>query len=208
MYNVFIFSVLFFMAQFYEPPHELFKEEEHALKRLMPGPRNWIKKDQILTLSTWGGYIRDPQSLQHVALASKYRLIVSERCFRNGEMAKEIRALHSRVDTHTFFSDGESRWINGGILGGLLQAKEKVKDRGACAGKKTIASDRNKRNSSGKKLLEKYNLKSSGTPISKKGSAASVTSPAGHIKDGADENYYRSKAPILKNGCKRSWKTL
>ena len=105
MYNVFVFSVLSFMAQFYEPLQELYKEEEYALKRLMPGPRNWIKKDLILTLSTWGGYIGDPQSLQHVALASKYRLIVSERCFRNGAMAKEIRALHSSVDTHTFLSD-------------------------------------------------------------------------------------------------------
>ena len=128
----------------------MYKEEECALKRLMPGPRKWIKKEQILTLSTRGGFIRDPQSLQHVALASKYRLIVSERCFRNGEMAKEIRALHSRVDTHTFFSDGESRWINGGILGGLLQANKKVKERGACTCEQTITSDRNKR-SSGKK---------------------------------------------------------
>jgi hypothetical protein len=59
------------------------------------------------------------------------------------------------VGSHTFFSDGESRRINGGILGGLLQANKKVKDKGACACKKTIAADRNKRKSTGKKLLEK-----------------------------------------------------
>ena len=127
------------------------KEEEHALRRLMPGPRNWIKKNQIMTLSTWGGYVRDPQSLQLVALAAKYRLIATERCFRSGEMVKEVRALHSRTDTHTFSSNGEDKWIDGGILGGLIQAKEKVKFKGAGACKKNIASDRNKRNSTGKK---------------------------------------------------------
>lgn len=94
------------MAQFYEPPLELYKEEENALKRLMPGPRKWIKKNQILTLTTWGGFIRDPQSLQHVELASKYRLIVQEKCFRNGDVFREIRALDSRVESHTFFRGG------------------------------------------------------------------------------------------------------
>jgi hypothetical protein len=115
MYNVFLFSVFSFKAQFYEPPQELMKEEEeHALRRLMLGPRNWIKKNQILTHSTWGGYVWDPQSLQLVALAAKYRLTVTERCLRNGDMAKEVRALHFRTDTHTFLSNGEDKWIDGG----------------------------------------------------------------------------------------------
>jgi hypothetical protein len=70
MYNAFVFSVLSFMAQFYEPTPEVLKEEELALRRLMPGPRKWITKDQMLTLSTWGGFIRDPQSLQNVALVA------------------------------------------------------------------------------------------------------------------------------------------
>jgi hypothetical protein len=65
MYNVSVFSVLSFMAQFYEPTLEVLKEKDAALKRLMPGPRKWITKNQLMTLSAWGGYIRDPSSIQN-----------------------------------------------------------------------------------------------------------------------------------------------
>ena len=83
MYNVFVFSVLSFMAQFYEPTPEVLKEEELALRRLMPGPRKWVTKEQILTMSVWGGYVRDPQSVHNVALAAKHRLMALEPCLRD-----------------------------------------------------------------------------------------------------------------------------
>ena len=51
-------------------------------------------------------------------------------------MVKEVRALHSRTETHTFLSNGEDEWIDGGILGALLQAKEKTSLRAQAPAKK------------------------------------------------------------------------
>ena len=62
----------------YEPTPEVLKKEELALRRLMSGPRKWITRGQILTLSAWSGFISGPQSLHNVALAAKHRLMVSE----------------------------------------------------------------------------------------------------------------------------------
>jgi hypothetical protein len=153
MYNVFVFSVLSFMAQFYEPTSEVLKEEGRALRRLMPGPKNWISKEQLLTLSTWagGGSIRDPSSIENVALAAKHRLVVSEPCFRDSDMIREINALKSRAETSTFLTFGESEWVNGGIVGGLLQANKEVIKKGASASARTIAEDRARKDGAAKK---------------------------------------------------------
>jgi hypothetical protein len=152
MYNVFVFSVLSFMAQFREPTPEVLKEVELALRRLMPGPRHWISKEQLLTLTTWGGYIKDPSSIDNVALAAKHRLVVTEPCFRDGNMVREINALKTRADTFTFLTHSESEWVNGGIVGGLLKADKEVARRGASASARTIAEDRARKHSTaGKK---------------------------------------------------------
>ena len=48
-----------------------------------------------------------------MTLTFKYCLILSEHSFRNGHTAKEIQALSSRVNSHTFFSDGEDMKSSG-----------------------------------------------------------------------------------------------
>ena len=72
-------SLLLEMVSYKDEDHEMppigkLKEEEIALRRLMPGPRSWMKKELILTVREWGGYIRNPQSLSTVSLAAKCRL--------------------------------------------------------------------------------------------------------------------------------------
>ena len=129
------------MPQFYEPTLEVLKGVGLAQRRLMPGPRKWITKDQILTLSAWGGFIWDLQSLHNAALAAEHRLVVSGTCFRDGSMMKEINAFKSRADTYTFLTHRESKWVDGGIIAGLTQADKEIKRRGANASAITIAAD-------------------------------------------------------------------
>ena len=56
-------------------------------------------------------------------------------------MIKQIKALQTRWDTETFFTHGESNWIDGGIIGSILQADRTVMSKGANASAKAVSND-------------------------------------------------------------------
>ena len=118
-----------------------------------------------------------------------------------------IRALDSRVGSHTFFSAGEERWMLRGILGGLLRANQVVKAKGACASKKNIAADRNNMKSKGKKTPGKVQSEVV-TNLKKQEGKRSLLDIASRVyKTWENGNYSRSRASTSKSGCKQYSKT-
>jgi hypothetical protein len=197
------------MAQFYEPTSEVLKEEGRALWRLMPGPKNWISKEQLLTLSTWGGYIRDPSSIENVTLAAKHRLVVSEPCFRDGSMIREINALKSRAETSTFLTFGESEWVNGGVVGGLLHANKEVIKKGASASARTIAEDRARKDGTAKKKKTQGKIQAETVKnlTKKQGNYSIYETTAKALKTWGGYQALVTKEPVFEKRVKKSWTT-
>jgi hypothetical protein len=155
----------------------------------------------------WGG-IGDPSSITNVALAAKHRLVVTEPCFRGGNMVREINALKTRSDIHTFLTHSESERVDGGIVGGLLQANKEVYRKGASASMKTIAEDRAKKHSRlarKRELKVKYRPKPSLTSRKTKAHYAATRPQKRRSRPGGSTKDWALKRRSSKRGSKRCY---
>ena len=56
IYNVYLSSILGFVAQFYPPTEEVIAAEQMALRRFLRGPGNWTNATELFHLDTWFGF--------------------------------------------------------------------------------------------------------------------------------------------------------
>eukprot|EP00972_Heterocapsa_arctica_P107251 15799321-Heterocapsa_arctica.AAC.1 len=78
-YNIFAVSVLSYLWQLCTPPPELLKAQDSLLRKLVPGPGDWIHKEDLFVLHSELGFPSQFESVRDKALAAKLRLVVKER---------------------------------------------------------------------------------------------------------------------------------
>jgi hypothetical protein len=78
IYNVYIASILGFVAQFYPPTKEVLEAESLSLRRFNRGPGNWCTTQELFNLDTWFGFRYRFTSVTTLALAAKARVIHCE----------------------------------------------------------------------------------------------------------------------------------
>jgi hypothetical protein len=79
VYNVYVSSILGFVAQFHAPSKEILDAENNALRCFVRGPGNWCTTAELFHLDTWLGFRYRFQSIQAVSLAARARLSHCER---------------------------------------------------------------------------------------------------------------------------------
>jgi hypothetical protein len=78
IYNVYIASILGFVAQFYPPTKDVLTAESLALRRFNRGPGSWCTIKELFHLDTWFGFRYRFTSVTTLALAAKSRVVHCE----------------------------------------------------------------------------------------------------------------------------------
>ena len=73
IYNIYVFSVLKFIVQFYAPTQEIRSLEKQSLARCLPGPTSWFCPRDAFKLKDWYGFRFQFNSIEHVSLAARMR---------------------------------------------------------------------------------------------------------------------------------------
>ena len=114
LYNVFVFSVLQFQCQFYNPTAEVLQEEQTALNKLLKGPASWIRTQDITNLKNHYGFANQPHSLKHTACAAKTRVAATELWLKeNSQAIEQVQRLGSWEGP---MSAKLVKWVRGGIF--------------------------------------------------------------------------------------------
>ena len=88
-YNTFCTTVLSYIGQLEHPPVDVYGREKQALRRMAPGPGNWITPQDCWHLKESYGLSKSFDSLELVAWAAKIRVIMVE--------GERVRKLAARV---------------------------------------------------------------------------------------------------------------
>ena len=111
-YNVFVFSVLSFVAQLEEPPPEAFESERRALARAAPGPHRWCALADLWNLDSGFGLGFSFRSLTCYAKASQMRVAIWESSAAGGLNLPDKIARVNRAWASTEFLGRRSRWAS------------------------------------------------------------------------------------------------
>jgi hypothetical protein len=100
-YNTFIVTTLEFVAQLEDITMKVTKAEEYAMRRLAPGPGNWITLKDLENLNCYGignGF----RLIEHSACAAKLRLLRELGLYRIREMNENLRIAQSNFLARPF----------------------------------------------------------------------------------------------------------
>ena len=78
LYNTFVISVISFIWQLEKPPEEIMTKETQSLKRMSPGPFQWILAQDLYSLKETFGMPMSFKSIEYSALAAKARIYIAE----------------------------------------------------------------------------------------------------------------------------------
>ena len=108
-YNTFASSTLGYISQLVEPDEQVFAAEAEGLRRMLPGPGNWVHTEDAFHLRESFGQLHSFRSVRATAAAAKLRVKYNHDSQRRREgansytlsianMAERIKTLHQRND--------------------------------------------------------------------------------------------------------------
>ena len=95
IYRTFCCSLFSFLWQLEEPPEEVLNLEAWALRRLVPGPGNWIRPADLCQLKTKFGLPIEFPSFRHMALATKMRVCEYEPQLNLQSQCRELAVVRA-----------------------------------------------------------------------------------------------------------------
>ena len=99
-YRTHIQSVLRFPSQLCLPPPDLAARFQSSLRRLVPGPGNWIAEKDLVNLSQYGCRLEFPHPAM---MAMSVKLMVSQMVVANAnELHDEFKELQSEIYRRPF----------------------------------------------------------------------------------------------------------
>lgn len=130
-YSVYIMPVLLFVAQLDAPPDEWSALEKWAIRRLFPGPGNWITAAATHNLRALG-LPREMGRLDSLALAAKFRVATWEASGSGGikavsraaRLGRRLNGCHHLSRVNNWYN-----WFSHSFLAQLAEAER------SCAGK-------------------------------------------------------------------------
>ena len=126
-YRIYIHSLLGFVAQLCEPPPDLMDHFRAALRRMIPGPGNWISDKDLTNLTEFGFKVEFPHPLW-MPMAAKIRVLRS-MVPEAKKKAQELREVHSNV----FRRPLGSRWHYNSFATILVRNEAKLAPAGISA---------------------------------------------------------------------------
>jgi hypothetical protein len=112
-YNIYISSVLGFLLQLEPLPTSWDAEERSSLRRLLPGPAQWILPEDVHNLRRSLGFPAEFADLREVSLAARLRVHYREAQTTGGlrinAKVAELRATRASTDYHRRLA-GRSQW--------------------------------------------------------------------------------------------------
>ena len=100
VYRVFCTSVLSFLWQLEEVPSNMFKVEEWALRRMAPGPGNWIRPIELRHLQHRYGHPFSFPSFKQMSMSAKLRVMHFEPMLHLATKCTEIASMHQQAVYH------------------------------------------------------------------------------------------------------------
>jgi len=91
-YNVYLISVLMFVAQLEDLPAGFQEVESRVLRKLVRGPAGWMEADDLKTLKRALGFPAEFRCLQVAARAAKFRVLHQEGAAKGGLRIREKEA--------------------------------------------------------------------------------------------------------------------
>jgi len=83
-YNIYLISVLMFVAQLEDPRAGFQEVESKVLRKLVRGPSGWMEADDLQTLKRALGFPAEFRCLQVAAKAAKFRVLHQEGAAKGG----------------------------------------------------------------------------------------------------------------------------
>ena len=126
MYRTFCCSVFSFLWQLEEPPASVLDLEAWALRRLAPGPGNWIRTCDLNHLRAYG-HPFEFRSIHHMSLAAKVRVSIYEPQLALERLHSDlISAFATATQTRTSWS----AWFDSSYVLTLTHARARARHLG------------------------------------------------------------------------------
>ena len=127
VYKTFCCSVLSFLWQLEEPPPEVLEAEAWALRRMAPGPGNWVRPLELHHLKQGFGLPFEFPSFCNMARAAKLRILEFEPQMNCQQYSDDL--LSARASA-CFKHEIWSRWYDNSHVSVLLSTRLKLQDVG------------------------------------------------------------------------------
>ena len=126
VYRTFCYAVFGFLWQLEDPPPSVLELEKWALRRMAPGPGNWVRPVDLNHLSSYG-HPFEFYSFCHTSLAAKMRVL-------KYEPQLNFHRLHSDLVHHlanaSMKRDSWADWYESSYLLTLAKARAQVEKLG------------------------------------------------------------------------------
>ena len=130
-YQVFVASVMMFVAQLDPLPADFLALEGRACRVLFPGPKNWISTGFLKDMKT-AFFLEELPDLQFSSVAARARVATHEDALHGGlrvqHCARALRRVMHAAD-NSFRVDRFGNWLKGNFLFSLEAAADTVRQR-------------------------------------------------------------------------------
>ena len=127
IYNIYVVSVLSYIAQFYPPSAAVLAAERKAVARCLPGPANWIRLEEAHRLKDWFSLGVQFTSVEHLSLASRLRVVHHEQV----ELDNILASLSEACATGGHRYPEWSEWYHDHVFQALFEAVDWYQARGS-----------------------------------------------------------------------------